>query len=253
MAPHSSTLACKIPWTEEPGRMQSMGSQRVGHDWATSLSLFTSMHWRRKWQPTPVVLPGESHGWGKIPWTGSLVGCHLWGRTESDTTEGLSSNSSSAQTSGRINWNPWGPAHTSLILCIRNVSFSSHFTMHFSCHTDISFRGKKSQCTFGGFRWLLHFINWQCMNWMKQPVFVWGRVIIEWGVNLDWGGIEFFKTIPRDFRGIWCFDSRRIYVPSSPFLPSDLANVWPYQMLVCAILLHLHPVAAAKCFEADFT
>ena len=41
MAPHSSTLAWKIPWTEEPVRLQSMGSLRVGHDWATSLSLFT--------------------------------------------------------------------------------------------------------------------------------------------------------------------------------------------------------------------
>ena len=60
MAPYSSTLAWKIPWTEEPGRLQSMGSQRVRHDWATSLSLFTFMHWRRKWQPTPVFLPGES-------------------------------------------------------------------------------------------------------------------------------------------------------------------------------------------------
>ena len=69
------------PVMEEPGRLQSMGSGRVGHDWATSLSLFTFMHWRRKWQPTPVFLPGESQGWG------SLVGCHLWGRTESDTTE----------------------------------------------------------------------------------------------------------------------------------------------------------------------
>ena len=39
MAPHSSTLAWKIPWTDEPGRLQSMGSLRVGHDWATSLSL----------------------------------------------------------------------------------------------------------------------------------------------------------------------------------------------------------------------
>ena len=38
MAPHSSTLAWKITWTEEPGRLQSMGSRRVGHDWATSLS-----------------------------------------------------------------------------------------------------------------------------------------------------------------------------------------------------------------------
>ena len=52
MAPYSSTPAWKIPWTEEPGRLQSMGSLRVGHDWATSLSLFTFLHWRRKWQPT---------------------------------------------------------------------------------------------------------------------------------------------------------------------------------------------------------
>ena len=81
MAPHSSTLAWKIPWMEEPGRLQSMGSLRVGHHWATSLSLFTFMHWRRQWQPTPVFLPGESQGWG------SLVGCRLWGHTESDTTE----------------------------------------------------------------------------------------------------------------------------------------------------------------------
>ena len=40
MAPHSSTLAWKIPWTEEPGRLQSMGSLRVRHEWVTSLSLF---------------------------------------------------------------------------------------------------------------------------------------------------------------------------------------------------------------------
>ena len=81
MAPHSSTLAWRIPWMEEACRLQSMGSQRVGHDWATSLSVFTFMHWRRKWQPTPVFLPGESQGRGR------LVGCRLWGRTESDTTE----------------------------------------------------------------------------------------------------------------------------------------------------------------------
>ena len=53
MAPHSSILARKIPWTEEPGGLQSMGSLRVGHNWAPSLSLFTFMHWRRKWQPAP--------------------------------------------------------------------------------------------------------------------------------------------------------------------------------------------------------
>ena len=53
MAPHSSTLPWKIPWMEEPGWLQSMGSLRVGHNWVTSLSFFTFMHWRRKWQPTP--------------------------------------------------------------------------------------------------------------------------------------------------------------------------------------------------------
>ena len=144
MAPHSSTLAWKTPWTEEPGRLQSMGSLRVGHDWATSLSLscigegngnplrcfclenprdkgawwaavygvtqsrtqlkwLSSMllmaslvpqsvnnlpamqetwvrfldpeiPWRRKWQPTPVFLPGESHG------QRSLAGYSPWGR-----------------------------------------------------------------------------------------------------------------------------------------------------------------------------
>ena len=51
------------------------------HDWVTSLSLFTFMHSRRKWQPTPVFLPRESQG------QGSLVGCRLWGHTELDTTE----------------------------------------------------------------------------------------------------------------------------------------------------------------------
>ena len=81
MAPHSSILAWKIPWVEEPGGLQSMESLKVGHDRVTSLSLFTFTHWRRKWQPTPVLLPGESQG------RGSLVGCRLWGRTESDTTE----------------------------------------------------------------------------------------------------------------------------------------------------------------------
>ena len=78
MALHSSTLAWKIPWMEEPSRLQSMGSLRVGHDWATSLSLFTFMHWRRKWQPTPVFLAGESQG------RGSLLGSHRVGHDWSD-------------------------------------------------------------------------------------------------------------------------------------------------------------------------
>ena len=78
MAAHSSTLAWKIPWMEKPGGLQSMGSLRVRHDWKASLSLFTFMHWRRTWQPTPVFV---AQGWG------SLVGCCLRGRTESDMTE----------------------------------------------------------------------------------------------------------------------------------------------------------------------
>ena len=78
MAPHSSTVAWKIPWMEEPGSLQSMGLRRVGHDWATSLSLFTFLHWRRRWQPTPVFLPGESQG------RGSLVAA-VYGVTQSRT------------------------------------------------------------------------------------------------------------------------------------------------------------------------
>ena len=76
MAPHSSTLAWKIPWMEEPGRLQSMGSLRVGHNWATSL--FTFMHWRRKWQPTPVFLPRETGEPVGLPSMGSHRVGHDW-------------------------------------------------------------------------------------------------------------------------------------------------------------------------------
>ena len=90
MAPHSSTLAWKIPWMEEPGRLQSMGLLRVGHDWVTSLSLFSFIQWRRKWQPTPVFLPGESQG------RGSLLAA-IYGVTQSQTRlKGLRSSSSSS-------------------------------------------------------------------------------------------------------------------------------------------------------------
>ena len=88
MAPYSSTLAWKIPWTEEPGRLQSMGSQRVGHNWATSLSLFTFTHWRRKWQPAPVL------SW-RIPGTGEpdglpSMGLHRVGHDWRDLAAGAS-------------------------------------------------------------------------------------------------------------------------------------------------------------------
>ena len=109
MAPHSSTLAWRIPWTEEPGRLQSMGLWRVRHHWVTSLSLFTFMHWRRKWQPTPVFLPGESQGWG------SLVGCRLWGRTELDTTEVMQQQQQQQQ-------------HADCCKVIPHYSFDSYFS-----------------------------------------------------------------------------------------------------------------------------
>ena len=80
MATHSSVLAWRIPGTGEPGGLPSMGSHRVRHNWTTSLSLFTFMHWRRKRQPTPVYLLGQSHG------QGSLEGYSLRSLKESDIT-----------------------------------------------------------------------------------------------------------------------------------------------------------------------
>ena len=80
MTPHSSALAWNIPWTEEPGRLQSMASLRARHDWATSLSLFTFMHWRKKWQLTLVFVPGEQ-GTGEpggLPSMGSHRVRHNW-------------------------------------------------------------------------------------------------------------------------------------------------------------------------------
>ena len=99
VAPHSSTLAWKIPGTGEPGGLQSMGSLGVGHDWATSVSLFTFIHWRRKWQPTPVFSPGESQG------RGSLVGCRLCGPSSvGHYWSDLAAAAAAAATSGCLAW-----------------------------------------------------------------------------------------------------------------------------------------------------
>ena len=70
-------------WTGRPGVLRFMGSQRVGHDWATELNWTEQYYQRRQWHPTPVLSPGKSHGWR------SLVGCSPWGCKESDTTERL--------------------------------------------------------------------------------------------------------------------------------------------------------------------
>ena len=81
MAPYFSTLAWNIPWMEEPGVLQSMGSLRVGHDWAASLSLFTFMHWRRKMATHSSVLAWRIPGMGEpggLPSMGSHRVGHDW-------------------------------------------------------------------------------------------------------------------------------------------------------------------------------
>ena len=133
MAPHSSTLAWKMPWMEEPGGLQSMGSLRVGHDWATSLSLFTFMHWRRKWQPTPVFLPGESQG------RGSLVGCHLWGCTR--VGHDWSDLAAAAAAAAVAHWVTWNRIKLHLKWCAPSDIDIRHFDIFLrkldSC-TDVS-------------------------------------------------------------------------------------------------------------------
>ena len=104
--PHSRPLSThasardswKLPWMEEPSRLQSTGPLGVGYDWVTSLalSLFTFMHWRRKWQLTPVFLPGESQGWGE---PGGLPSPGLQSQTR---LKWLSSSSSSRSSSSSM-------------------------------------------------------------------------------------------------------------------------------------------------------
>ena len=100
---------------EEPGGLQSMGSLGVGHDWATSLSLLTFMHWRGKWQPTPVFLPGESQGRGA--WRAAVYGV-AQSRTQ------LKWLSSSTVTISRAIWK-W-PSWYHVILFICSDKFRNH-------------------------------------------------------------------------------------------------------------------------------
>ena len=80
MAPHSSTLAWKIPWTEVPGRLQSMGSQKVNT--TERLHFHFSLSCIGEGNGNPLQCSCLEN-----PRDGSLVGCRLWGHTESDTTE----------------------------------------------------------------------------------------------------------------------------------------------------------------------
>ena len=139
MAPHSSTLAWKIPWMEEPGRLQSRGSLRVGHNWVTSLSLFTFMHWRRQWQPTPVFLPGESQGRGSRWAT-------VYGVAQSRTRlKRLSSSSSSS----KLEYITVTSTFCIMTLCIKLFTF-------FPCHTCYNNCNPIFEPTFSFFlEWLL--------------------------------------------------------------------------------------------------
>ena len=134
MAPHSSTLAWKIPGTEEPGGQQSTRSLRVGHDWVTSLSLFTFMHWRRKWQPTLSVL-----AW-RIPRDRGAWWAAVYGVTQSWTQPTWPSSSSKL-------WQ-WHPKRYHLLgkrCCTKSNSYSIFYSLqrftfsvsypHFSVYT----------------------------------------------------------------------------------------------------------------------
>ena len=83
MAPHSSTFAWKIPWTEEPGKLQFMGL--LDSDTTERLHFHFSLSCTGEGNGNP--LQCSCLETGKTQGRGSLVGCHLWGRTESDTTE----------------------------------------------------------------------------------------------------------------------------------------------------------------------
>ena len=124
MAPHSSTLAWKIPWMEEPGRLQSMGSLESDTTEQLHFHFFIFMHWRRKWRPTPVFLPGQSQG------RESLVGCHLWGHTESDTTEATQQQQQQQGPLDIAFQDVWLQVsdHTIVIILVMKISF-----VQFSC------------------------------------------------------------------------------------------------------------------------
>ena len=100
MAPHSSTLAWKIPWMEEPGRLQSMGSLRVGHDWATSLSLFLSCTGEGNGNPLQCPCPEN-------PRNGGAWWAAVYGVAQSQTRLKRLSSSSCKHLYERTFWLTW--------------------------------------------------------------------------------------------------------------------------------------------------
>ena len=135
MATHSSTLAWKIPWMEEARRLQSTGSLRVRHNRATSLSFFTFMHWRRKWQPTHSSIlawriPGTEEPSG-LP----SMGLHRVGHDRSDAA-------AAAAAAREMNAIVWQFEHSLPLpffgLGMKTDLFSPGTTAKFSKFADIS-------------------------------------------------------------------------------------------------------------------
>ena len=141
-------LPGKIPQTEEPGRLLSMGSQRVGHYWATSPSLFTFMHWRRKWQPTPVLawrIPGMGEpGW--LPSMGSHRVRHDW------------SDLAAAALSASIR-------HMALNIGTSLVSFFSCSSMSGADNPPVNY----SMCFLQASNWL-DYLSPSLASWIRIPI-----------------------------------------------------------------------------------
>ena len=157
MAPLSSTLAWKIPWTEEPGRLQSMGSLRVRYDWETSRSVFTFMHWRRKWQPTPVFFlenPRDGGAW----WAA------VYGAAQSRTGLKRLSSSSRHQNTNR-NANSWR----------REIISQPFFFFFASGYLPVRpFQMAQYPCRRLGFDPWIREISWRG-KWQSTPVFLPGK------------------------------------------------------------------------------
>ena len=200
MAPHSSTLTWKIPWMEEPGGLQSMGSLRVGHDWATSLLLFTFMHWRRKWQPTPVFLPGKSHGWR------SLLGYSPWGLKESDTTERLHFHFHSASLT---TLKPDYVDHNHLTCVLRNLYAGEEATVRTGHGTTDWF--KMGQGVHQG--WILL----PCLLNLYAEYIMWNAGLDEWQAGI--------KTVKRNINNFRYTDNTTVMAESKGELKSLLMKV----------------------------
>ena len=196
MAPHSSTLAWKIPWMEEPGRLQSMGLLRVGHNWATSLSLFTFMHWRRKWPTHSSAL-----AW-RIPETGEpgglpSVGSHRVGHDWSDLVAAAAAAFPRALSMSEALCAD--PAWHAFAVCSLSLPFSLKL---FQKHV-VPFASPTGRCYY--FFYYLDVAVF--MNWDKHLV---GRSFISWSFQFEF---HYFFCLPGEGKNIFSKHS----VPFSSF------------------------------------